>query len=49
MNKLQGKFMCDLPLSEDFAMKYHGIVKNLIRLNKTLMKEFGFKDKIREI
>lgn len=34
MNKLQGKFMCDLPLSEELAMKYHAKVKNIIRVFK---------------
>ena len=34
MNKLQGKFMCDLPLSEDMAMKYHSKIKNIIRVFK---------------
>ena len=34
MNKLQGKFMCDLPLSEDMAMKYHAKIKNIIRVFK---------------
>lgn len=49
MNKLQGKFMCDLPLSEDLAMKYHGKIKNIIRVYKVQMKDFGLKDKVRTI
>ena len=49
MNKLQGKFMCDLPLSEDMAMKYHAKIKNIIRVNKVQMKDFGLKDKVRSI
>ena len=49
MNKLQGKFMCDLPLTEDLAMKYHGKVKNIIRVFKVQMKDFGFKENVRII
>lgn len=49
MNKLQGKFMCDLPLSEELAMKYHAKVKNIIRVFKVQMKDFGLKDKVRAI
>lgn len=41
--------MCDLPLSEDLAMKYHGKVKNIIRVFKLQMKEYGMKDKVRVI
>lgn len=49
MSKLQGKFMCDLPLSEELAMKYHGKVKNIIRVYKAQMKDFGLKDQVRNI
>lgn len=41
--------MCDLPLSEDLAMKYHAKVKNIIRVFKMQMKDFGLKDKVRAI
>jgi hypothetical protein len=41
--------MCDLPLSEDLAMKYHGKIKNIIRVFKLQMKEFNMKDKVRII
>jgi len=49
MNKLQGKFMCDLPLSEDMAMKYHAKIKNIIRVFKVQMKDYLLKDKVRSI
>lgn len=49
MNKLQGKFMCDLPLTEDMAMKYHAKIKNIIRVFKVQMKDYCLKDKIRSI
>jgi len=49
MNKLKGKFMCDLPLSEELAMNYHSKIKNIIRIYKIQMKDFGIKDKVRTI
>lgn len=49
MNKLKGKFMCDLPLSEELAMNYHSKIKNIIRIYKIQMKDFCIKDKVRTI
>jgi len=49
MNKLQGKFMCDLPLTEDMAMKYHSRIKNIIRVFKVQMKDYALKDTVRSI
>lgn len=41
--------MCDLPLSEDMAMKYHAKIKNIIRVFKVQMKDYSLKDKVRSI
>lgn len=41
--------MCDLPLSEDMAMKYHAKIKNIIRVFKVQMKDYCLKDKVRSI
>ena len=49
LRKISKDIANDLPLSDDMAMKNHAKIKNIIRVNKVQMKDFGLKDKIRSI